>query len=88
MNLPRSFSRRSIDFSNSTINPGILLLAPWQPERNPDAGEGSIDWQWLAGQPAVEEQGCVLRLQFSRPLRAILNSRSSQGVIFKPATAE
>ena len=51
---------------------------------NPDAGEGSVDWQWLAEQPAVEEQGCVRHLQFPAPLRVIMNSRTSQGVIFKP----
>jgi CheY-like chemotaxis protein len=51
---------------------------------NPDAGEGSVDWQWLAEQPAVEEQGCVRHLQFPAPLRVIMNSRTSQGIIFKP----
>jgi len=51
---------------------------------NPDAGEGSVDWQWLSEQTAVEEQGCVRRLEFSQPLRVVMNSRSSQGVIFKP----
>ncbi len=51
---------------------------------NPDAGEGSVDWQWLAEQPAVDEQGCVRHLRFSQPLRVIMNSRNSQGVIFKP----
>jgi hypothetical protein len=51
---------------------------------NPDAGEGSVDWNWLAGQPAVEEQGCVRHLQFVQPLRLVMNSRTSQGVIFKP----
>ena len=51
---------------------------------NPDAGEGSVDWQWLAEQPAVEEQGCVRHLQFEETLRVVMNSRSSQGVIFKP----
>ena len=51
---------------------------------NPDAGEGSVDWQWLAEQTAVEEQGCVRHLQFAVPLRVIMNSRTSQGVIFKP----
>jgi hypothetical protein len=51
---------------------------------NPDAGEGSVDWEWLAEQSAVEEQGCVRHLQFSQPLRVVMNSRSSQGVIFKP----
>ncbi len=51
---------------------------------NPDAGEGSVDWQWLAQQPALEEEGCVRHLRFSQPLRVIMNSRNSQGVIFKP----
>ncbi|MGP0019367.1 MAG: PEP/pyruvate-binding domain-containing protein [Candidatus Sulfotelmatobacter sp.] len=51
---------------------------------NPDAGEGSVDWQWLSEQPAEEEQGCVRHLRFSAPLRIVMNSRSSQGVIFKP----
>jgi CheY-like chemotaxis protein len=51
---------------------------------NPDAGEGSVDWEWLTEQPALEEQGCVRHLQFAAPLRVIMNSRTSQGVIFKP----
>ena len=51
---------------------------------NPDAGEGSIDWRWLAEQPAVEEQGCVRLLRFDQPLRVVMNSKTSQGVIFKP----
>ena len=51
---------------------------------NPDAGEGTVDWQWLADQPAREEQGCVRHLQFSQPLHIVMNSKTSQGVIFKP----
>jgi len=51
---------------------------------NPDAGEGSVDWQWLAEQSAVEEQGCVRHLQFAQPLRVVMNSRTSQGVVYKP----
>jgi CheY-like chemotaxis protein len=51
---------------------------------NPDAGEGSIDWQWLTQHPAVEEHGCVRHLRFSEPLRVVMNSKTSQGVIFKP----
>jgi Pyruvate phosphate dikinase, AMP/ATP-binding domain len=51
---------------------------------NPDAGEGSVDWQWLTEQPAVEEQGCVRHLQFAEPIRVVMNSRTSQGAIFKP----
>ena len=51
---------------------------------NPDAGEGFLDWRWLADHPAVEEQGCVRHLQVAAPLRVVMNSRTSQGVIFKP----
>jgi CheY-like chemotaxis protein len=51
---------------------------------NPDAGEGSIDWQWLTEQPAVGEQGCVRHLQFAEPIRVVMNSHTSHGVIFKP----
>ena len=51
---------------------------------NPDAGEGSVDWPWLTGQAAVEEQGCVRHLRFDAPLRIVMNSRTGQGVIFKP----
>ena len=52
---------------------------------NPDAGEGAVDWEWLSQQPAVEEEGCVRHLQFPDPLRVVMNSRTSQGLIFKPA---
>jgi hypothetical protein len=51
---------------------------------NPDAGEGSVDWEWLAAQPAVKEDGCVRHLRFDAPLRVMMNSRTSQGMIFKP----
>jgi len=55
---------------------------------NPDAGEGSLDWQWLAEQPAIEEQGCVRHLQFAGELQIVMNSRTSQGVILKPEQDE
>jgi CheY-like chemotaxis protein len=55
---------------------------------NPDAGEGSVDWRWLAEQPAVQEQGCVRLLRFDQPLRVVMNSKTGQGVIFKPSTSE
>jgi CheY-like chemotaxis protein len=51
---------------------------------NPDAGEGSVDWDWLNRQPALAEDGCVRHLHFDNPIRVIMNSRTSQGVIFKP----
>ncbi len=52
---------------------------------NPDAGEGTVDWDWLSEQPSVDEDGCVRHLRFDTPMRVIMNSRTSQGVIFKPA---
>ncbi|HET9409948.1 MAG TPA: PEP/pyruvate-binding domain-containing protein [Candidatus Sulfotelmatobacter sp.] len=51
---------------------------------NPDAGEGSVDWKWLAEQDAIAEDGCVRHLRFAAPLRIVMNSRTSQGVILKP----
>ena len=51
---------------------------------NPDAGEGSVDWEWLNEQPSVDEDGCVRHLHFDAPMRVVMNSRTSQGVIFKP----
>ncbi len=51
---------------------------------NPDAGEGSVDWDWLTEQPAVEEEDCVRHLHFTKPIRVVMNSRTSEGVIFKP----
>ena len=55
---------------------------------NPDAGEGSVDWEWLAEQPVMEEEGCVRHLRFAEPIRVLMNSRTSQGVIFKPEPEE
>jgi hypothetical protein len=54
---------------------------------NPDAGEGSIDWQWLGKQRAEYEDGCVRLLHLDAALRVIMNSRTSQGVILKPEAA-
>jgi hypothetical protein len=52
---------------------------------NPDAGEGFVDWGWLGGQAAVEEQGCVRHLRFDSPLVVVMNGRTSRGMIFKPS---
>src|SRR5579871_1366052 len=53
---------------------------------NPDAGEGSIDWQWLADQPAIEEQGCVRHLQFAEPLRAVMSASAGMGGLLRGST--
>ncbi len=52
---------------------------------NPDSGDGFVDWQWLAQQAAVEEHGTVSHLRFDSPLVVVMNGKTSQGMIFKPA---
>jgi CheY-like chemotaxis protein len=52
---------------------------------NPDAGEGSVDWQWLASQPAVEERDGVRHLHWENPLVVLMSGKSSRGLIFKPS---
>ncbi len=54
---------------------------------NPDAGEGFVDWEWLAAQPAVEEHGGVRHLHFVDPLVVLMNGKTSQGMIFKPESS-
>jgi CheY-like chemotaxis protein len=51
---------------------------------NSDAGEGFVDWQWLASQPALEVQGCVRHLRLPAPLLVVMNGRTSHGIIVKP----
>jgi len=51
---------------------------------NPDAGEGFVDWHWLAEQPALEEHDCVRHLRFEAPLVVLMNGKTSQGMVFKP----
>ncbi len=55
---------------------------------NPDAGEGFVDWDWLAAQPAVEEASCVRHLHFDRPLVVKMNGKTNQGVILKPKSPD
>lgn len=51
---------------------------------NPDAGEGFVDWDWLAAQPAVDEAGCVRHLRFDSPVVVKMNGQASDGVVLKP----
>jgi CheY-like chemotaxis protein len=51
---------------------------------NPDAGEGLVDWEWLAAQPAEEERNCVRHLHFADPLEVVMNGKAGRGVIYKP----
>jgi hypothetical protein len=54
---------------------------------NPDLGEGTVDWEWLASQAAEEERGCVRHLRFTGPITVLMNGRASAGVILKPTNA-
>lgn len=51
---------------------------------NPDAGEGFVDWDWLAGVPAVRETAYVRHLRFDRPAVVKMNGKQGQGVVYKP----
>ena len=51
---------------------------------NPDAGDGIVDWDWLAAQPAVEETSCVRHLRFDAPAVVKVDGRTNEGVILKP----
>jgi CheY-like chemotaxis protein len=51
---------------------------------NPDAGDGFIDWEWLAAQPAVADAEFVRHVRFAAPLSIRINGRSHAGVISKP----
>jgi CheY-like chemotaxis protein len=51
---------------------------------NPDAGDGFVDWDWLAAQPAVAETEFVRHIRFDAPLTIRINGRSHTGFIAKP----
>jgi CheY-like chemotaxis protein len=51
---------------------------------NPDAGEGFVDWAWLAAQPAIAETAFVRHLRFDEPLSIAVDGRSHAGTIRKP----
>lgn len=55
---------------------------------NPDAGEGFVDWEWLAGQSGVEDQGCVRLLHFEQPITVLMDGKTGRGMIFKPGAGE
>jgi hypothetical protein len=51
---------------------------------NEDLGEGFVDWDWLAAQPAQEEVGSVRHIRLPRPLTVTMNGTVQRGVIRKP----
>jgi len=54
---------------------------------NPELGEGKLDWDWLASQPAAREGAFVRHIRLSEPIEVRMNGRKRQGVIRKPGIA-
>jgi CheY-like chemotaxis protein len=53
---------------------------------NADAGEGFVDWEWLASQPTDGEE-LVRHLSFEQPLTVRMDGRRGVGHILKPEAA-
>jgi CheY-like chemotaxis protein len=51
---------------------------------NPEAGEGMLDWTWLAAQPARSERAGVRHVRLATPLAITMNGMEHRGVIVKP----
>jgi hypothetical protein len=51
---------------------------------NPEAGEGTVDWQWLAAQPAVSDHASVRHIRLEAPISVRMNGRDHRGVILRP----
>ena len=51
---------------------------------NQNVGEGFVDWEWLAAQPAEEKMGCVRHLRFKKPALVSMNGVIQKGIIRKP----
>ena len=51
---------------------------------NEDSGEGFVDWEFLAGQPAIGEIGPVRHLRFDAPIVVTMNGSKQHGIIRKP----
>lgn len=51
---------------------------------NAGAGEGFVDWAWLADQPAEEAPCGVRHVRLAAPVLVTMNGKSRRGVIRKP----
>ena len=51
---------------------------------NDELGEGSVDWQWLAGLPAAEELNFARHIELEQPVSIQMNGRTGEGMILKP----
>jgi len=55
---------------------------------NPESGEGFVDWDWLAAQPAITETQCVRHLRVKQPFTVMMSGKKGEGVILKPDGVE
>jgi hypothetical protein len=51
---------------------------------NPEAGDGFVDWDWLAAQPAVRRTDFVSHVRLDEPAVVKMSGKSGEGVILKP----
>ena len=50
---------------------------------NPESGDGEVDWEWLAAQPALSSLAHVRHLRLEKPILVLMNGRDNEGVILK-----
>ncbi len=55
---------------------------------NAEAGEGFVDWDWIAAQPTHLELPLVRHLRFEQPLVVKMGGKEAWGVIYKPGRGE
>jgi CheY-like chemotaxis protein len=55
---------------------------------NSVAGQGYIDWDWLAAQPAVSENRFLRHVHLDEPVDAMLDGKTRRGLILKQGTRE
>lgn len=51
---------------------------------NPEIGDGFVDWDWLAGQPAVSEMEYTRHIRLDEALVVKMDGAKNEGVILKP----
>ena len=53
---------------------------------NPDLGEGFVDWEWLASQPALDSLDGVRHVRLETPLEVVVSGKTGTGLIVKPGS--
>jgi len=55
---------------------------------NPEAGEGFVDWDWLAAQTAVDETEFVRHVRLDGSMVVKMSGKTGEGVILKPTDGD